>query len=141
MRPIVLSAIARRCYLADASEEAIQRAVAEFLRKATKAEEVVWWHVPNGGKRSKATAGRMKAMGVSRGVPDLHFMWSGKFGVIEMKDATGDMSPDQKEFAKSTKAFGHYFAECRTPEDVENTLRSWGVPLHGTLINSKTTIR
>lgn len=29
------------------------------------------FHVPNGGSRSKATAGRMKAMGVKAGVPDL----------------------------------------------------------------------
>jgi hypothetical protein len=28
------------------------------------------FHVPSGGKRSKATAGRMKAEGVRRGVPD-----------------------------------------------------------------------
>lgn len=28
-------------------------------------------HVPNGGKRSKGEAGKMKAMGVKKGVPDL----------------------------------------------------------------------
>jgi hypothetical protein len=30
------------------------------------------YHVPNGGKRTKATAGRLKAEGVKSGVPDIN---------------------------------------------------------------------
>ena len=52
---------------------------------------------PNGGSRNPATAGRLKAEGVSKGVPDLYVpawkMW------IEMKRTKGGaLSADQKDW-------------------------------------------
>lgn len=56
------------------SEEGEQAA----LMRWTLAMRVKWpaldllYHIPNGGLRSKATAGKMKAVGQKSGVPDLH---------------------------------------------------------------------
>jgi hypothetical protein len=53
--------------------------------------------IPNGGARSKATAGRLKAEGVASGVPDLCIpawrLW------VEMKRTKGgSLSPEQKDW-------------------------------------------
>lgn len=53
--------------------------------------------IPNGGARSAATAGRLKAEGVSPGVPDLFIPAWGLW--VEMKRAKGGkVSPEQKEW-------------------------------------------
>lgn len=62
--------------------------------------------IPNGGYRSRATAARLKAEGVSRGVPDLFIpewnLW------IEMKRAKGGkLSPDQVNWIKYLKDLGN----------------------------------
>lgn len=49
------------------SEEAEQRALAQWL----DLHRILWTHVPNGGMRSKAVAGKLKAAGVKAGCPDV----------------------------------------------------------------------
>ena len=68
-------------------------------------------HIPNGGKRSKAEAGRFRAMGVKSGVPDLflpvprggfHGLW------IEMKRTKdGKLSENQKWWLKALNSLGY----------------------------------
>lgn len=59
-------------------------------------------HIPNGGSRHKAEAGKLKAMGVKNGVPDLMLLikrghWSGIF--IELKRVKGGVvSTEQKDW-------------------------------------------
>ena len=55
------------------SESSEQMALVEFAtRFQERIPEMKWlFHVPNGEKRDKATAGRLKRLGVKRGVPDL----------------------------------------------------------------------
>jgi hypothetical protein len=56
-------------------EEQEQRALLRWADALAASQEprLAWlYHIPNGGARSKATAGRLKAMGVKAGVPDLH---------------------------------------------------------------------
>lgn len=54
-------------------EETLHRAAVAYLRAALPKP---WdlWHTPNGGGRSKAEAGILKAMGTRAGVPDLFVM-------------------------------------------------------------------
>ena len=59
-------------------------AVARYLDVALPAD-AVWWHTPNGGKRTRAEAGKFKAMGVRAGFPDIAILWNGKLLVIELK--------------------------------------------------------
>jgi len=62
--------------------------------------------IPNGGARGASTAGRLKAEGVSRGVPDLFVpewsLW------IEMKrEKGGKLSPDQEDWIAYLGKIGH----------------------------------
>ena len=85
------------------SEATDQMALIEFCERFSgrvpELARVV--HVPNGEKRDKATAGKLKAMGVRRGVPDLllpvartpfHGLW------VELKTTKGKLSADQVEW-------------------------------------------
>jgi hypothetical protein len=61
--------------------------------------------IPNGGYRSRATAGRLKAEGVLSGVPDLFVPAWGLW--IEMKRAKGgSLSAEQKDFIKYLESVG-----------------------------------
>ena len=70
------------------------------------------YHIPNGGKRSKAEAGRFKAMGVKSGVPDIFIPCArgGYFGCyIEMKRAKGGtVSANQKKWIEALKEQGYF---------------------------------
>ena len=78
-------------------------------------------HIPNGGKRGKAEAGRFKAMGVKRGVSDLllpipHRGFAGLW--IEMKAPYTDSrdknypSKEQKEWLARMQLAGYQTAVC-----------------------------
>ncbi len=112
-------------------EEIAQRDVVLFLGVALP-PDVFYWHCPNGGF-SKGQNGRNKAMGVKAGMPDLHFIlgWN-ELAFIEMKALKGVLSDDQRAFRDLCQARGIKWALCRSVEDVEATLRGWGVALKAT---------
>jgi hypothetical protein len=77
--------------------------------------------IPNGGARSKATAGRLKAEGVKAGVPDICLpVRRSPYGAlwIEMKRPKsagrrkGELSEPQKEWLGDLQAAGHCVAVC-----------------------------
>ena len=68
--------------------------------------------IPNGGGRSKGQGGRMKAEGVSAGVPDLYIpslrLW------IEMKRTEGgSVAADQKKWHEYLRGIGDHVEVCR----------------------------
>lgn len=72
--------------------------------------------IPNGGVRSLATAGRLKAEGVTKGVPDLFIpawrLW------IEMKRIKGGiLSAEQKDWMKYLESVGYRAIMCKGAED------------------------
>lgn len=74
--------------------------------------------IPNGGARSPATAGRLKAEGVSAGVPDLFVpamnLW------IEMKrQKGGSVSAEQKDWAEYLRGLGYEVIVGRGFEDAK----------------------
>ena len=74
--------------------------------------------IPNGGKRSKATAMVLKSTGVSPGVPDLHIpawrLW------IEMKRTKGGVvSKDQKEWIAYLNEIGDTAVVCKGFEEAK----------------------
>ena len=73
------------------------------------------YHIPNEGKRSKAAGGRMKALGLKAGVPDLclptaHGGYIGLY--IEMKVKPNKPTEKQKHWLRMLRAAGHMVAVC-----------------------------
>lgn len=93
---------AGRAVLRTPTEHEEQREYVRWFRQTYP--EVRIMAIPNGGARSQATAGRLKAEGVSPGVPDLFIPAWGLW--VEMKRAKGGkVSPEQKEWHQ-------YLANC-----------------------------
>ena len=82
-----------------------------------KYPDLKWMHhIPNGGKRGKAEAARLKAEGVKPGVADIFLpapkgRYHGLY--IELKTLDGGTrSKEQKEFIKDMSAAGYYATFC-----------------------------
>lgn len=86
--------------------------------------------VPNGGARSKATAGKLKAEGVVPGVADLVLLvpqwfttWREQQGClyaglcIEMKTTKGHQSPEQKAWQAKVEEMGYKYIVVRILDD------------------------
>ena len=75
------------------------------------------YHVPNGGSRKKAEAGRFRAEGVKAGVPDLCLPVArgGFHGLyIELKRQKGSkISDDQKRWLSELGKQGYFTALCK----------------------------
>ena len=73
------------------------------------------YHVPNGGSRHKAEAGRLRAEGVKAGVPDLCLpvargQYHGLY--IELKAGENTTTKKQKEWLEYLRQQGYYTAVC-----------------------------
>lgn len=81
-----------------------------------KYPELRWlFAVPNGGHRSKAVAGKLKAEGVKKGVPDIWLpVPRGTFHglIIEMKVAVNRPSGQQREWLAYLDSAGYRVAVC-----------------------------
>lgn len=110
-------------------EANLQITIVNYIRSV--APDLVFFHVPNGGKRSKSEAGRFKAMGVLAGVADLIFWWSDhyetKTGAIEIKTDKGSLQPSQKEFRDRFLSIGGKYALARSIDDVRAIFADWGI--------------
>ena len=99
--------------------------------------------VPNGGARSKATAGKLKAEGVVAGVADLillkpHFRKGVYFSdmipldayalCIEMKTKKGYQSPEQKAWQAKVEDMGYKYVVIRSLDDFINTIENYLKP-------------
>lgn len=108
----------RRPHPTEPTEEEEQIALFEWAERMTgRWPELEWlYHIPNGGSRGPAEAGRFRAMGVRRGVPDvaLDVARGGYHGLrIEMKRARGGKtSPDQDRWIEHLRAEGYRAEVC-----------------------------
>lgn len=72
-------------------------------------------HVPNGGKRDKATAAALKRQGVKAGVPDIHLPVArgGYHGLyIELKAGKNTTTKKQEQWLSFLGQQGYYTAVC-----------------------------
>lgn len=114
--------------MAAGPEDILQKQVAAFLKFA--APDLLWHHPANGGFRNVREASKLKAMGVRAGVADLAIVLpDGRAAFIELKTATGRLSPAQAEFRDTCERLRIPHEVCRTLQEVETTLRAWGVTL------------
>ena len=103
-------------------EEDLHRSCMEWVKFSTARHPVFKWlvHVPNGGKRPKGEAGKLKAMGTKPGYPDLTIprRRAGWYGLaIELKSPTGRVSEDQQDWLTAFSEDGWLVAVCRTVEE------------------------
>lgn len=91
-------------------EETDQRALIKHLRLRAD-RRVVFFAVPNGEHRSKATGARLKAAGVLAGVADIIlFLPDASVFCLEMKTRDGKQSPAQIDFQSRCEAIGVNYA-------------------------------
>lgn len=67
------------------------------------------------------------AAGLIAGSGDYVFVGEGAAGWIELKSSTGSLSPDQRDFREWCGFVGAHYAVCRTLDEVQATLRGWGM--------------
>lgn len=104
------------------SEHLEQVKFVSWFRRTYPTERIL--AVPNGEARSKSVGARLKAEGVSPGVPDLlipkFFLW------IEMKRTKGgSVTKNQKEWMEYLKGCGYYCVVCKGAEDAIETVKRW----------------
>lgn len=77
-------------------------------------------HVPNGGARSKGEAGKLKAMGVRKGVSDIINPFAqpgGKGFACELKAPGGVATPEQKDFLREASEHDWVRGVCYTLDE------------------------
>lgn len=108
-------------------EQELQKSVVEYLELAKP--RCIWFHVPNGGARSKTEAAIMKGLGVKAGVADLIFLWKDRCSFIELKTEKGRISKAQVAFMEECGEYGIGYVTCHSLEEVFFWLKTWDIPL------------
>ena len=110
----------------EPSETQIQQSFIQYLDLCAH-RDLVYWAVPNGGKRSKVEAARLKAEGVRAGVPDVHFIFRGVFHVLEIKTKKGRLSLDQKVMIERLRVAGAVIEVAYGIDACHAAVKSWGM--------------
>lgn len=114
--------------MAAGPEDILQMQVARFL--GIVAPDVCWFHPANGGYRNPREAKKLKDMGVKPGVADIAMILpDGRAAFIELKVGKNRQTDTQIAFQSECERLNAPYAVCRSIEDVDRTLRSWGVRL------------
>ena len=108
------------------SEKSLQASVVKYLRAAMP-HDAMCLTIPGGDR------GQTRAPGYVSGTPDLLIIYRGKAHFIELKTATGRISPEQKELASRVAVCGSPTLFCRNLDDVSLALVAWGIPTKGRL--------
>lgn len=111
-------------------EESLQRACIEWanLNISNYPDLEFMFHPANGGGRSKAEAGVMKATGVKSGVSDLLLPLSSSCCrglAIELKSKVGKLSDNQRRWLERFSRDGYLAAVARTLDDFILLVRSY----------------
>jgi hypothetical protein len=111
-------------------EENEQIALFEWARLSeNRYPELRWmFHIPNGGARHKATAGRLKSAGVKAGVLDIFLpvpkgIYHGMF--IEMKHGKNKPTPEQMAWLEYLKDVGYKTAVCYGCYEAIDTIKEY----------------
>lgn len=118
--------MSERCATYAATEHGEQVALFEW---AANVPELRWmFAIPNGGARHIAVAGKLKAEGVKRGVPDIFLPLArrGYHGLfIEMKSAKGRTSPEQRKWIDGLRLNGYVVAVCYGQDDARSLIEAY----------------
>lgn len=124
-------------------EEQLHRSIVQWLAVSLPSGWM-FWHTPNGGGRSAAEAGILKALGTRAGMPDLFVLGPGRTLIaIEVKappatlkngspsKAEPRVSPEQLRTINELGANGVPTLIARDLNELSERLRNMGVPLKG----------
>ena len=101
-------------------------AIADFLRLNEAPGVWAWFHVPNGEKRDKRAAAKLKAMGLKPGVPDIVIDHGGRIAYVEIK-GRGSLSQAQKEWRGGAIMRGAGFYTIRSVQEMADMLDALGI--------------
>lgn len=125
-------------------EQTLQIQVAKYLRYALR-KPTMWTAFPAGGGGKKRGA-FLKAMGLRAGWPDILVVHptTCSAGVkhpivvgLELKAKKGSLSQNQRDVRDEFDHAGCPFLVCKSVDDVERLLRTFGVPLKGTVLGGR----
>lgn len=107
-----------------------ENTVHSFAKKRLEVMKIqgrcVFYHVPNGLKRSKKVASQLKNMGVRAGVADFALVLKGgRAAFLELKDQDGTQSDEQIEFQEECERLGALYRVASTPDEVNQILTEW----------------
>jgi hypothetical protein len=108
----------------SASEHQTHLAVVEHLQWRA-VSDLFAFHVPNGGWRTKAEAGLLKAMGVVAGVPDLMLLHQAHLFGLELKREGGRLSPDQIAVHDAMRRAGATVSTVYGVDEALDQLAEW----------------
>lgn len=80
-------------------------------------------------RTAQARYAKNVAAGLIAGSGDYVFVGEGRGGWIELKALRGSLSDDQKDFRTWSEHVGAPYVVCRSLDQVEATLRGWGMLL------------
>lgn len=118
---------------AKESEAAFQRQTKQYLDRALNANEVVWFHPPNGAHLASGQAGNLLSQGMLPGVADWVIAWPGGVLFIELKTAKTKQNDAQLAFAHRCDKAGVTYRLVRNLTEFELALGAAGVPMRGRL--------
>ena len=106
-------------------EDVIHRSMVDWLHYEEKAGRIaLFFHCPNGARRTGFEQGQAKRWGMRAGVPDLVILHnSGLVDWVEVKSATGRLSPEQTAFSDSLQRVGAYFKVVRSLDELMDSVK------------------
>ncbi len=88
------------------NEALLQQACVKWLHIQENMGRLLFYHVPNGGKRGIIEASKFKRLGVRAGVPDLVILRPGGSSLyIELKAGMGKLNDNQNEWRDKLSKF------------------------------------
>lgn len=110
------------------SESQIQHDCLEWFRIQYPMLERMMFAVPNGGRRDKRTAARMRYEGVVRGVADLILLVPKKGFAslcIEMKTPKGTQSEHQITWQREAETYRNKYVVCHSLQEFMNEVNAY----------------
>ena len=110
------------------TEHDLQCAICDYL----DIRRVCYWAVPNGGKRNKFEAKRLRDEGVRSGVPDISIVHDGMYFGLEVKKPKtltpkGRLSKNQKEMIERIESSGGDVKVVYSVQDTIEAFIDWGI--------------
>lgn len=106
-------------------EAQLQKAIVEHLR-LIGTPGMIYFSLPNEGKRSPQAGLELKRMGLRPGAADLCIVVNGRAHFMEFKSKAGSQSPEQVAFAADCVVAGCPYELANNIDDALHVLSKWG---------------